>query len=59
MPALMQLLKANNIRMAPTEAVSRRWFSPLRSAEALARNPALVFMDKETISTWINAKKNL
>jgi imidazolonepropionase-like amidohydrolase len=58
-PALMTALRENNIWVVPTEALSQRWFSPLRTAEELAAEPEMVYMDKRTLNGWVQSKKNL
>jgi imidazolonepropionase-like amidohydrolase len=58
-PALMTALRENNIWVVPTEALSQRWFSPLRTAEELAAEPEMVYMDKRTLTSWVQSKKNL
>lgn len=58
-PSLMTALKENNIWVVPTEALSQRWFSPLRTPEELAAEPEMVYMDKRTLSGWVQSKKNL
>lgn len=58
-PVLMQALKTNNIWVVPTEALSQRWFSPLRSAESFASDPEMIYMEKQTITNWTIAKNNL
>ncbi len=58
-PALMTALKENNIWVVPTEALSQRWFSPLRLPEEMAAEPEMVYMDKKTVAGWIQTKKNL
>ncbi len=58
-PALMTALRKNNIWVVPTEALSQRWFSPLRTAEELAAEPEMVYMDKRTLNGWVQSKKNL
>lgn len=58
-PSLINALRENNIWVVPTEALSRRWFSPLRSPEELAAEPEMVYMDKKTVTAWTRSKENL
>lgn len=58
-PALINALRENNIWVVPTEALSQRWFSPLRSPEDLAAEPEMVYMDKKTVTAWTRSKANL
>lgn len=58
-PALMTALREGNIWVVPTEALARRWFSPLRSPEELAAEPEMVYMDRKTLSSWKQSKKTL
>jgi hypothetical protein len=58
-PALINALRENNIWVVPTEALSQRWFSPLRSPAELAAEPEMVYMDKKTVTAWTRSKENL
>ncbi len=58
-PKLMSELKQHNIWVVPTEALAQRWFSPLRTAEDLAAEPEMQYIDKKTLDNWIQAKKNI
>jgi imidazolonepropionase-like amidohydrolase len=58
-PSLINALKENNIWVVPTEALSQRWFSPLRSPEELAAAPEMVYMDKKTVTAWKRSKETL
>lgn len=56
---LMDSLRSHNIWVVPTQALAERWFHPDRSAEALAKEPEMKYMDAGTLNNWINAKKSL
>lgn len=56
---LMQALKQNNIWVVPTEALPERWFTPLKSAEAFAKDPDMVYMHESTLNSWVKSKQNL
>jgi imidazolonepropionase-like amidohydrolase len=58
-PKLMTELKQHNIWVVPTEALARRWFSPLRTAEEFAADPEMAYIDKATLANWVQAKKNI
>lgn len=58
-PKLMSELKKNNIWVVPTEALAQRWFSVQRTAEDLAAEPAMAYIDKKTLANWIQSKNNL
>jgi hypothetical protein len=58
-PKLMTELKQHEIWVVPTEALARRWFSPYRTAEEFATDPEMVYVDKKTITNWVEAKKNI
>ncbi len=58
-PKLMNDLKQHKIWVVPTEALSQRWFSPLRTAEDLASEPEMVYIDRKTLAGWIQSKTNI
>jgi len=58
-PTLMRGLRQNNIWVVPTEALDKRWFTPLRSADEFAREPEMAYMDKTTLNNWVQSKKTL
>lgn len=58
-PALVTALKKNNIWVVPTQSLAERWMSPKRTVDALAQEPEMVYMNKNTLNNWINNKKNL
>lgn len=58
-PKLMAELKQNDIWVVPTEALAQRWFTPFRTAEELAAEPEMAYIDKTTLANWIKAKKNI
>jgi imidazolonepropionase-like amidohydrolase len=55
----MYELKKNNIWVVPTEALAQRWFSVQRTAEDLAAEPAMAYIDKKTLANWIQSKNNI
>lgn len=57
-PALIKALKDHNIWVVPTQALAERWMSPKREADALASEPEMAYMSKNTITQWTNNKKN-
>ena len=58
-PKLMEALRKNNIWVVPTQALAERWFSPVKDAEALSKEPEMKYMNPSTVNTWVNAKRNL
>jgi len=58
-PALVKGLKDHSIWVVPTQALAERWMSPIRDADALAKEPEMVYMNKNTITNWTNSKKTL
>ncbi len=56
-PALMEALKAKNIRVVPTEALAERWMSP-DGVEKFQNDPDLKYMDQKVIDQWIRTKQN-
>jgi hypothetical protein len=59
MPALMKALKANNVWVVPTQALAERWFHPEYSEDAVKKDPAMRYMNDETVKQWIASKNNL
>ena len=58
-PALVKGLKDHSIWVVPTQSLAERWMSPMRDADALAKEPEMVYMNKATITNWTTSKKNL
>ncbi len=58
-PALVKGLKDHSIWVVPTQSLAERWMSPMRDADALAKEPEMVYMNKTTITNWTTSKKNL
>ena len=58
-PALMKALKDKNIWVVPTQALAERWFSPVKDADAFAKEPEMIYMKEEVIKNWVNSKKNI
>jgi imidazolonepropionase-like amidohydrolase len=56
---LVDSLRANQIWVVPTQALAERWFHPGRSAQALAKEEEMKYMDPATLKNWINAKTSL
>ena len=58
-PALMKALKEKNIWVVPTQCLAERWFSPDKTAEALAAEPEMIYMKEDVMKNWINSKKGI
>lgn len=58
-PKLMTALREKNIWVVPTQALAERWFAPDKSAESLQAEPEMIYMQPNTLTSWVNAKKNL
>jgi amidohydrolase family protein len=58
-PRLMKGLRDKQVWVVPTQALAERWISPEKTAEALAQEPEMVYMQPNTLNGWINAKKSL
>lgn len=58
-PKLMDSLKKHHIWVVPTQALPERWFHPTRSADDLANEPEMKYMDAATVNNWVTAKKTL
>jgi imidazolonepropionase-like amidohydrolase len=58
-PALMKGLRDHHIWVVPTQALAERWISPDKTPEALGQEPEMVYMAPNTLTNWINTKKNL
>lgn len=58
-PGLMDSLRRHHIWVVPTQSLPERWFHPTRTADELAHEPEMKYMDAATVSNWITAKKNL
>ena len=58
-PKLMDSLEKHHIWVVPTQALPERWFHPTRSADELANEPEMKYMDAATVNNWVTAKKNL
>ena len=58
-PKLMDSLRNHHIWVVPTQALPERWFHPTRSADELANEPEMKYMDAATVNNWVTAKKNL
>jgi imidazolonepropionase-like amidohydrolase len=58
-PKLMKALREKNIWVVPTQALAERWFAPDKDPEALRREPEMIYMQPNTLNSWVNSKKNL
>lgn len=58
-PKLITALREKNIWVVPTQSLAERWMGPGKTAEALADEPEMVYMQPATVTSWVNAKKNL
>jgi imidazolonepropionase-like amidohydrolase len=55
---LMKGLREKNVWVVPTQALAERWFAPIDVA-VLRNEPEMIYMAKNTLDNWTNAKKNL
>ncbi len=58
-PKLMNGLKSKNVWVVPTQSLAERWFSPSFTEEDFRKEPETKFMKSETITNWVESKKNL
>jgi len=58
-PKLMDSLRTYHIWVVPTQSLAERWFHPENSAEALGSESEMKYMDPNTVTSWITAKKSL
>ena len=58
-PALMKALKEKNIWVVPTQCLAERWFSPDKTADALANEPEMMYMKEDVLKSWVNNKKGI
>ena len=58
-PKLMTGLREKNIWVVPTQALAERWFAPDKSPESLQNEPEMIYMQPNTLTSWVNSKKNL
>jgi hypothetical protein len=58
-PKLMNGLKDHQIWVVPTQALAERWFAPDFTAEKFLSDKGTKYMDKATVSQWVESKKNL
>jgi imidazolonepropionase-like amidohydrolase len=56
---LITALREKNIWVVPTQSLAERWMGPGKTAEALSNEPEMVYMQPNTVTSWVNAKKNL
>jgi imidazolonepropionase-like amidohydrolase len=58
-PKLMNALHDKNIWVVPTQALAERWFAPGEDPEVLRKAPEMKYINAQTLTQWVNAKKNL
>ena len=58
-PKLMDSLRTYHIWVVPTQSLAERWFHPENSAEALGSESEMKYIDPNTVTSWITAKKSL
>lgn len=58
-PKLMTALREKNIWVVPTQALAERWFAPDKDPEQLRNEPEMIYMPSNTLTNWVNSKKNL
>ena len=58
-PKLMNALREKNIWVVPTQALAERWFAPNKDAEELRKEPEMIYMQPNTLNSWVTSKKNL
>lgn len=58
-PALMKGLRDHHIWVVPTQSLAERWISPDKTPEALSQEPEMIYMAPNTLTNWVNTKKNL
>jgi imidazolonepropionase-like amidohydrolase len=58
-PKLMTALKEKNIWIVPTQSLADRWFDADFTGDVFKRDPDIKYMSTQTITQWIDAKKNL
>jgi imidazolonepropionase-like amidohydrolase len=56
---LTDSLRNHQIWVVPTQALAERWFHPTKDPEALGKEPEMKYMDINTVTGWVNTKKNL
>ncbi|MEX2591229.1 MAG: amidohydrolase family protein [Anditalea sp.] len=57
-PELVEMSKANQVWVVPTQSLFDRWFSPT-DPEILAQETEMSYISPETLDNWIQSKKNL
>lgn len=58
-PKLMEQLKAKNIWVVPTQSLADRWFDADYTGDVFLKDSDSKYMSKQTITQWIESKKNL
>ena len=58
-PKLMKGLKDHNIWVVPTQSLAEKWFAPGYTPEVFLNDPAAKYISKETVSQWVESKKNI
>jgi imidazolonepropionase-like amidohydrolase len=58
-PKLITALREKNIWVVPTQALAERWFAPGKDPDALKNEAEMKYIQPNTLSAWVTAKKNL
>jgi imidazolonepropionase-like amidohydrolase len=58
-PKLMSALKEKNIWVVPTQSLADRWFDADFTGDVFKQDPDSKYMSAQTITQWMDAKKNL
>jgi imidazolonepropionase-like amidohydrolase len=58
-PKLMHALKEKNVWVVPTQCLAVRWMGSSQTTDELLKEPEMVYMSKETLNNWANAKNNI
>jgi len=56
---LMKGLRDHHIWVVPTQCLAERWMSPDRDADALGKEPEMIYMAPATLTNWVKAKKDI
>lgn len=57
-PELVKSTKENNVWIVPTQVLMEQWVGP-EPAENLSNLPEMKYMNKRTVNSWINTKKEV
>jgi len=58
-PKMMKELKEKKIWVVPTQSLADRWFDARFTGDEFLKDPDSKYMDKKTVSQWIDSKTNL